>query len=351
MTEFETIEHEFYEACYPCANSKPRDKRAMWKEIKKNKELLKWAIGVYKEKWNNDFLRATTICEFILSNYDSIDKEIYDELVKVIYTYTDIARCKTPSNFSYLEMTLWNPNLKLTNEQKQYVLDEFRSQASYTNGTYEFGLRYWILRNSNWTEDEKYKLVYEFYDDEESYQDIFESWEYDILNSDSLNQQSFCSSIDLDYIYDYTDEQLMKLCRSEDNFKEIKELIEFCRLMKKLRPTMWPLKENYKLSDENVNRIIGLRKYLAEEQHEYLTYWDLMDKLKWAMNCDEMQIWLIENDLKGIKTSLDEDLTKFFELTANQRIITIFEINKNVNDVNLEATETYFRTRTKENEN
>ncbi len=114
---------------------------------------------------------------------------------------------------------------------------------------------------------------------------------------------------------------------------------------------MWPLKENYKLSDENVNRIIGLRKYLAEEQHEYLTYWDLMDKLKWAMNCDEMQIWLIKNDLKGIETTLDEELTKFFELTANQRIITIFEINKNVNDVNLEATETYFRTRTKENGN
>ena len=248
-------------------------------------------------------------------------------------------------------MTLWNPNLKLTNEQKQYVLDEFRSQINYTNGTYEFGLCYWILRNSNWTEDEKCKLVYEFYDDEESYQDIFESWEYDILNSDSLNQQSLCSSIDLDYIYDYTDEQLMKLCKSEENFKEIKELIEFCRLMKKLRPTMWPLKENYKLSDENVNRIIGLRKYIAEEQREYLTYWDLMDKLRWAMNCDEMQIWLIENYFKGIETTLDDDLAKFFELTANQRIISIFEINKNVNDVNLEATETYFRTRTKENGN
>ena len=55
-------------------------------------------------------------------------EEVYDKLVKSIYNNKDIARIVldgySNGGFSFLLMSLWNPTLKLTEEQKQFAVSE-----------------------------------------------------------------------------------------------------------------------------------------------------------------------------------------------------------------------------------
>ena len=96
------------------------------------------------------------------------------------------------------------------------------------------------------------------------------------------------------------------------------------------------LREAYGLSDENIKKIIEFRNYLATEKKSYWDYDKLIEKMKWAMNFNEMQIWLLENYYKGVKTTFDEEVAKFFELTEFERIAITFSILENVNKANIE---------------
>ena len=157
----------------------------------------------------------------------------YNNLINSIYTNTDIARIvmdgAANGGYSFLLMSLWNHNLKLTEEQKAFAVNEAmnkigtarwqqseeefskklddmginddnttfinidgcinpigqKSGAQYMNymfstlsttqahGTGEFDIRYHILRNPNWSLDEKQKLIMDFwYDDKTDHWDI-----------------------------------------------------------------------------------------------------------------------------------------------------------------------------------
>lgn len=51
--------------------------------------------------------------------YEDVDAIAYDQLIQAIYSDKDIARIKLGDHCSFLTMSLWNPNLKLTEEQKK----------------------------------------------------------------------------------------------------------------------------------------------------------------------------------------------------------------------------------------
>ncbi len=278
---------------------------SIWNEIKEDKKLLKSAIKVVRDRFDErDTFLGTTIVYSLLVDYKYTDKNIYQELINLIYSNKDLARIVTngPINGgnSFLLITLFNKELKLTSEQKAFAIEEAMNKigtvkqiekreiheksldqiaclkddptvmmefdrcynpigtktgnmylfdllsgidSDQAHGDGDYDIRYWILRNDNFTKEEKQKLVYDFFYDNEFYSELLYEWEWGIIN-DNLNAD--CEPlIDIDEIEDITYEELLKRTDEKTAIKIMKE-INFTRLMHELRPTSW--EEEYELS-------------------------------------------------------------------------------------------------------
>ena len=83
MVEIDKIDHELYRIIYI---EKNRTKfLEFWEEIRQNISILKEAITFCKDKFNQDSVKGRTICEQILYDYENVNKEIYQELINLIY--------------------------------------------------------------------------------------------------------------------------------------------------------------------------------------------------------------------------------------------------------------------------
>lgn len=291
--DFEKIENEYYKARY-CSFNKDMALE-IWDKIKNNKELLKWAITKTRDKFDEkDFVNGLAICEGILLDYKSVDEDIYSELINLIYSNRDIARIvldgASNGGYSYLLMALCNYDYKLSEDMKTFAvleamnkigtvrykesMDEYlkmldekgindeqisminidgslnhiglKTKYEYAKHTFdmlsdsqahgrgEFDIRYHILRNSNWTLEEKQKLVYDFWADSDEFDDNLEAWKWNVLNTifkyDSLGE------FDVDYMYSYKYEDYLYLVGNRDVCDLIWSEIIFCKLMEELRP-------------------------------------------------------------------------------------------------------------------
>lgn len=305
MQNFRQIEDELYISIYGIP--KKGDSNQIWNSIKFNDEILAEAIGVEKDKFGQrDLVKGLAICDCMLIDYESVNQEIYQKLVNLIYSNTDIARIvldgASNGGYSYLLMTLWNPNLKLTEEQKQFAVSEAMNQLGTTkyeqrqeefskklddmgitddevvmvemdecglqpcgrktaneymnfmfstlsdtqaHGTSPFDIRYQILRNSNWTLEEKQKLVYDFWTDDETYDEYLEQWEWGIINDEANYKGESLSQLDKAELYEYTYQTLLDFYGDELTTDNIWNEINFCRTMHLLRPQKWEIDEPY----------------------------------------------------------------------------------------------------------
>lgn len=294
MVDIDKIDHELYRIIYI---EKNRTKfLEFWKEIRQNDNILKEAITFCKDRFNNDSVKSLTICEQILYDYENVNKEIYQELINLIYTNKNIARIvidgASNGGYSYLLISLFNFDLKLTEEQKIFAIDEAmnkigttrfnefenqlskklddmginnektvyldfggsinpigeKSGAQYINymmstlgreqahGSGEFDIRYHILRNPNWTLEEKQKLIMDFWADSDTYSEYLEQWEWGIVN-DSVNyKDDIISPLEPFFLYDYTYNELLKFYDDKDITDRIWDEIQFCKQMHQLRP-------------------------------------------------------------------------------------------------------------------
>ena len=300
MGKFEKIEDQFYLVKKRMIKGiNPND---IWESIKNNKDLLIWAIKPIKDKFGEkDLVNGLAICDTILSNYDGIDNDIYQELIDLIYSNEQIARIVqngySNGGYSYLLMTLWNPDLKLTEKQKAFAVKEAMNKIGTTkyhqdeekyskkleesgltdsstilinfdgsinpvgaktaseyfnnlinslsdtqaHGKGDFDIRYWILRNPNWTIEEKQKLVMDFWYDSETYDEALEAWEWNIVNYENMCDLDVFSPIEKDELYRYSYDDLLNNFRNRKMVNIIWEEIQFCKLMHKLRPQKWEL--------------------------------------------------------------------------------------------------------------
>ena len=295
MVDIEKIDDVLYKAVY----GKPRvgNHDEIWESIKKSPELLREAVQVKRDKFDeNDIVKGLTICDLMLIDYKSVDKVAYDSLINAIYSNTDIARIVMDGyangGYSYLLMSLWNYDLKLTEEQKAFAVNEAmnkigttrfqqneeafskklddmgisdkdttfinmggsinpigqKSGSQYMNymfstlsqtqahGVGEFDIRYHILRNPNWSMEEKQKLIMDFWYDADEYDEFLEQWEWGIINDLANfkdNPGSLLEKIDL---YDYTYEFLLNFYEDKETTDRIWSEIEFCKQMHELRP-------------------------------------------------------------------------------------------------------------------
>lgn len=291
MKKIDVLENELYGCIYTIPRLKNYDK--IWSKISSDKEILKEAITITRDKFDErDTVVAPTICDSILFNHEEVDRDIYETLVKAIYSNRDIARTvmdgASNGGNSFLLMTLWNQNLKLTEEQKAFAVDEAMNKigtvryqnnrdeynkalknkgindkmtinipdtnipigletyymrinylasllsTTQAHGKGEFDIRFWILRNSNWSTSEKEKLVHDFWYDEEDFKSCLIEWESAIIN-DPVNFKDSEFLFETFDIYECTYQMLLEFYNNKDIADRIWDEIEFCKTMRKLR--------------------------------------------------------------------------------------------------------------------
>lgn len=257
----EKLDKEIYKERYVNHNKEKTQK--IWDSIKEKKKLLKIAAKVEKDKWGEkDIFLAPTIVEQMLIDYENIDKGLYQSLIYKIYTNSDLARIVLDGyangGYSFLLYTLFNDNLDLTEEQKNFAIEEAMNKIgtikkdlkSYAvimcaslgddqaHGREEYDIRYHILKNHNFS-DKMEQLVYDFYADSEVYDDYVLTWTWDIINSSSLNDEVE-PRIYYDEIRTITPEEVFKRLPLEEAKRTMAE-INFIKKLHEIRPAQWEL--------------------------------------------------------------------------------------------------------------
>ena len=240
MVDIEKIDDELYKAAYIIKEAS--DCNEVWERIKSSSNILREAVQVKKDKYNEkDTVNGLAICDFMLRDYDVVDEVAYMRLIDAIYSNIDIARMvingASNGGYSFLLMSLWNHNLKLTEKQKDFAVNEAmnkidtirwqkdmedfskqleaidngendcfidldgsiniidnKSGLQYINymfsslsekqahGIGVYDIRYAILKNPNWSLDEKKKLIMDFWYDDEDYAECLSQWKYGVIN-------------------------------------------------------------------------------------------------------------------------------------------------------------------------
>lgn len=301
MLDIEKIDNKLYIARYGI----PRigDANSIWNRIRGNSDVLLEAVKVRKNKWKNgDTVNGLAISDFMLVDYKNVNHVAYNELIKSIYTNRDIARIvvdgASNGGYSFLLMSLWNHNWILTDEQKAFAVDEAmnkigttrykkisseyskkldekgitddvtttieidgcvnpigaKSKNEYFNyifsvlsdtqahGVGAFDIRYCILRNPNWTLEEKQKLIMEFWEDDETYDEYLEQWEWGVVNDAVDYKEDSLPPFDrYDLFNEWTYEMLLKYFGNKEITDRIWEEIDFCKKMHELRPQQWEI--------------------------------------------------------------------------------------------------------------
>lgn len=300
MVDIEKFDDELYLAAYGL----PRvgNYEDIWNNIKSNPEILREAVKVRRDKHDQrDLVKGLAIAEAVLIDYESVDKIAYNDLIKNIYSNTDIARIvingASNGGYSFLLMSLWNPNLKLNDDQKAFAVNEAMNKIGTTrwkerkeifsksldamgvsddntafididgsinpigektgteyfnylvsscsdaqaHGIGFFDIRYCILKNSNWNLAEKHKLIMDFWYDYEEYDEHLEEWEWNIVNDTANYKNEILPLISKDELYEYTYDMLLNIYGNKKKADRIWEEIQFCKQMHELRPQQWEL--------------------------------------------------------------------------------------------------------------
>ncbi len=295
MIDIEKIDDTLYKSIYGI----PRvgDYNEIWSRIKSNSEVLREAVRVKRDKLTeHDMVKGLAICDSMLIDYSSVDEVAYNNLINSIYHNIDVARIvvdgASNGGYSFLLMSLWNHNLKLTEEQKNFAVNEAMNKIGTTrwqqsetefskkldemgisdndttfinidgcinpivqksgsqcmsymfstlnqtqaHGIGEFDIRYYILRNPNWSLDEKQKLIMAFWCDDETYEKYLEQWEWEIINDPANFKGTLVSQLEKNDLYEYSYEILLKFYSDKETTDRIWDEIQFCKQMRELRP-------------------------------------------------------------------------------------------------------------------
>ena len=295
MIDIEKIDDTLYKSIYGI----PRvgDYNEIWSRIKSNSEVLREAVQVKRDKLTeHDMVKGLAICDSMLIDYSSVDEVAYNNLINSIYHNIDVARIvvdgASNGGYSFLLMSLWNHNLKLTEEQKNFAVNEAMNKIGTTrwqqsetefskkldemgindndttfinidgcinpigqksgsqcmsymfstlsqtqaHGIGEFDIRYYILRNPNWSLDEKQKLIMDFWCDDETYEKYLEQWEWEIINDPANFKGTLVSQLEKNDLYEYSYEILLKFYGDKETTDRIWDEIQFCKQMRELRP-------------------------------------------------------------------------------------------------------------------
>ena len=125
-----------------------------------------------------------------------------------------------------------------------YMAQSYSSLSdSQAHGRGIFDIRYWILRNPNWTLEEKQKLIIDFWADDEDYDETLEQWKWAIVNDSANYKDGLNYQFEVSEMYEYQYSQLLRYYKDYETTKRIWGEIQFCKEMNQLRPQQWELEE------------------------------------------------------------------------------------------------------------
>ncbi len=102
--------------------------------------------------------------------------------------------------------------------------------------------------------------------------------------------------------------------------------------------TIEEIKCKYNLqNDDIIFRIISLKQYIETERHKHMSYSELLTFLKYSMEYDDMQIYLMKKEIEGVELTLDDKLKKFFELKSNTDILISYYAQQNYDQNNIDS--------------
>lgn len=87
--------------------------------------------------------------------------------------------------------------------------------------------------------------------------------------------------------------------------------------------------------DEIIQRLWVIKLAIKEEKQNNMRNDELISFLISIMNYGDMQIWLMDQRMKGVNLSLNEKLKKFFELKSDQDILGLYDVEQNYNQDNI----------------
>lgn len=100
--------------------------------------------------------------------------------------------------------------------------------------------------------------------------------------------------------------------------------------------TIEKIKLSYDIQDDNtIQRLINLKSCFEQTRHKFMSIDELITFLNSAMNYDDMQIWLMKQQMEGVQLSLNEKLKKFFELKTDDDILIQYDVEQNYNQNNI----------------
>lgn len=304
MVDIEKIDDELYKAAYIIKEASNCNE--VWEKIKSSSNILREAVQVKKDKYNEkDTVNGLAICDFMLRDYDVVDEVAYMKLIDAIYSNIDIARMvingASNGGYSFLLMSLWNHNLKLNEKQKSFAVNEAmnkidtvrwqkdmedfskqleaidngendcfvdldgsiniidnKSGLQYINymfsslsekqahGIGVYDIRYAILKNPNWSLDEKKKLIMDFWYDDEDYAECLSQWKYGAINDCFRLNDDFLSLYEKFDFNQYTYDMLFDIFDNKEIVDRVWDEIEFCKQMSQLRPESCELESSKK---------------------------------------------------------------------------------------------------------
>lgn len=202
--------------------------RNVWNELKEDKQTLESAVSVRHSIESGYTLESEILSTFVLNYNKDVDIDVYLKLLTSIFSKPNIARKVNFMNQKTFLTTASSNHLLLLNEkQKTFLVMEAANNIEKHNKGI-FDLRYQILRNISFTDDEKKELVYELYNDVE-YDEVLSQWEWSILHDKNYNQN-------IQNIYECTYSDLTELNdASKEDIECLFSKIEFCKKMHSIR--------------------------------------------------------------------------------------------------------------------
>ena len=127
MTEVQRVDDELYKAIFIFRDINMYED--IWGIVKRNPIFQREAVKLKRDKFDEaDTVTGLAIVDTMLKNYQDADPVAYNKLIQSIYSNVDIARTvidgAANGGYSFLLMSLWNPNVKLTEEQKNIAVSE-----------------------------------------------------------------------------------------------------------------------------------------------------------------------------------------------------------------------------------
>ena len=95
--------------------------------------------------------------------------------------------------------------------------------------------------------------------------------------------------------------------------------------------------EEIDLDDSTITKLLKVQNIVYTNRNNNMSIEELLKFIRNAMNYSQFQIWLLDNQIKGVNVTLNEKINKFLTETSADEILKLYDIEQNYNQNNIES--------------